>query len=64
MGEREELVEALKIARAATLNRGPDHHLHWKTKWITYKVAMKDLHKYDEKVKAISTRDTKVHAEK
>ena len=48
MEEREQLVRELKIARAETLDRGPNHGRVWKVKWIAYKVALNRLMRFDE----------------
>ena len=48
MEEREKLLKELKIARAETLDRGPNHGRVWKVKWIAYKVAANRLIRFDE----------------
>ena len=48
MVERDKLVRELKIARAETLDRGPNHGRVWKVKWIAYKVALNRLMRFDE----------------
>ena len=46
--EREHLVKEIERTRAETLNRGPDHGRVWKLKWVAFKMAEKELVRYDE----------------